>query len=320
MNILHLKYAVEIASCGSINKAAEKLYIDQPNLSRCVRELEDSLGVRLFDRSPKGMKLTPDGEKFISYARTILSQVDQMENMFRGGAGQKKYFSISVPRASYISEAFSSFSLGLSKEDSLEVYYKETNAHRAIKNILEEDYRLGIIRYAGNYDRYYRDLLDEKGLSYELVTEFRYVLVVSADSPLARKADVSFADLADKIEIAHADPYVPYLPFAEVKKEELPDIDRRIFVFERGSQFDLLSANPDTFMWVSPVPEKLLRRFGLVQRGCTQNRRVYRDVMIHRSDYSLTSLDKDFISALCRSKRDSIDHTALSYPESGTQT
>lgn len=304
MNILHLKYAVEVASCGSINRAAEKLYIDQPNLSRSVKELEASLGVQLFERSAKGMRLTPDGEKFISYAKTILGQVDQMESMFRNASKQKKHFSISVPRASYISEAFSSFSKELSKESELEIFYKETNALRAIKNIVEEDYKLGIIRYAGNYDKYYKDLLEEKGLSYETVTEFQYVLITGENSPLASKAEISYSDLSDKIEIAHADPYVPYLPFSEVKKEELPDIARRIFVFERASQLELLSENPETFMWVSPVPEKLLSRYGLVQRVCAENKKIYKDVMIYRKDYKLSPLDKIFISELCRVKRE----------------
>ena len=52
MNLLYFKYAVEVAASGSINKAAEKLYMDQPNLSRCIKELETSLGVNIFARSP----------------------------------------------------------------------------------------------------------------------------------------------------------------------------------------------------------------------------------------------------------------------------
>ena len=85
-----------------------------------------------------------------------------------------------------------------------------------------------------------------------------------------QKDKVTFNDLVDYIEIAHADPYVPSLPTAKVVKEELSDnIRRRIFVFERASQFDLLSMNPETFMWMSPAPPTLLERYGLVERQCT---------------------------------------------------
>ena len=303
MNLIYMKYALEVAECGSINKAAEKLYIGQPNLSRAIKELEASLGVSIFERSPQGMKLTPNGEKFIEYAGAILRQVDAVETMFRKDTTQKKQFSISVPRASYISEAFSAFSNKLEKTPAVEVFYKETNSMRAIKNILQENYKLGIVRYAENYDRYYKQMLEDKGLNYELVTEFRYILIMSEKSELASRDRIMFSDLAEKIEIAHADPYVPSLPMSEVKKDELPDIARRIFVFERASQFELLSDNPNTFMWVSRVPDALLERYGLVQRTCEQNRRVYKDVMIYRKDYKLSELDKRFITALCEAKR-----------------
>lgn len=68
MNILHLKYAVEVARCGSINKAAEVLLMNQPNLSRAIRELEDSLGTKIFSRSAKGMDLPPTAMIFLQYA------------------------------------------------------------------------------------------------------------------------------------------------------------------------------------------------------------------------------------------------------------
>ncbi len=206
MNLQYLKYAAEVANSGSINKAAEKLYMDQSNLSRCIKELESSLGVNIFERSSRGVKTSPQGEEFLKYAKNILKQVDTLENMFRSDFAEKKKFSISVPRASYVGEAFSSFSLSLPTNGEFEVFYKETNALRAVKNILEADYRLGIIRYAEHYDEYYKEMLENKGLSYELITEFRYQPVMNERSSIASLEDVTFADLSDKIEIAHADP------------------------------------------------------------------------------------------------------------------
>lgn len=303
MNILQMKYAVEVAKAGSLNKAAQTLLIAQPNLSRSIKELEGELGITIFDRSSKGMKLTLEGEEFIGYAQNILHQIEQMEKMYKDTSVPKQRFSISVPRASYISEAFARFSCQLSPE-SAEVFYKETNSQRTIRNLLENDYRLGIIRYAENYDQYFRAMLDEKELNYETICEFTYQLLMSCEHPLAPKTNIAFDDLRPYIEIAHADPYVPSLPLSKVVKEELPDnINRRIFIYERASQFDLLSENPHTFMWISPVPDKLLSRYGLVQRKCDENQKVYRDVLIYRKGYRLTSLDQAFITELCLARR-----------------
>ena len=171
MNLLHMKYAVEIAETNSINKAADKLYVGQSALSRAIKELEASIGVTLFERSAKGMFLTPDGEIFIRYAKNILKQVDEVEEMFSHGSVSKRHFSVSVPRSSYISDAFSEFSKLIGKDAEIEIYYKETNALRTVRNVLQDEYKLGIIRYAENYDRYYKSMMDEKGIDYELITE-----------------------------------------------------------------------------------------------------------------------------------------------------
>lgn len=303
MNILHMKYAVEVAKVGSLNKAAETLLIAAPNVSRSIKELEADIGISIFERTTKGMELTPEGEEFINYAKGILNQIDEVENFYKKGSAKKQKFSISVPRACYISEAFSQFSKSLSKE-AAEIFYKETNSQRTIRNMLEHDYKLGIIRYAENYDKYFKAMLEEKCFCYEMVTEFTYSLIMSADNPLSQKETITFDDLADYIEIAHADPYVPSMPLSKVVKEELPDnIDRRIFIFERASQFDLLSNNPETFMWVSPAPESLLKRYNLVQKKCVDNKKIYKDVLIYKNGYKLSKLDRQFITELCEAKR-----------------
>ena len=303
MNLLHMKYAVEIARLGSLNKAAETLMIAQPNISRSIKDLEADLGITIFQRSAKGMVLTPDGEEFMDYARDILNRMDKLEQSYRDGSHKKRKFSISVPRACYISSAMVEFSKNIGESD-VEIYYKETNSKKTIKKLIENEYKLGIIRYSESYDKYYKTMLEEKGFAYEMVAEFSYVLIMSRENPLASKETITYDDLSSYIEIAHADPYVPSLSMSKVFREELPDnIGKRIFVFERASQFDLLSENPKTFMWVSPASQKILDRYNLVQRVCEGNKKVYKDVLVYHKGYKLTKLDKDFITALCESKR-----------------
>lgn len=310
MNILYLKYATEVAKNGSISKAAENLYVAQPNISRAVKELEASLGVSIFERTPKGMILTPDGERLIQYAENILSQIDEMEEVFRNGESRKKKFSISVPRASYISHAFAQFSKQISADAPAEIFYQETDAQRVINNILNSDFKLGIIRYAEHHDRYFKEMLEEKGLVGELVTEFYYMLILNKAHPLAQKTGICCADLKPYIEISHADPAMPSLPISEIRKEERPsNAERHIYVFERASQFEILAENPEAFMWMSPVPDTLLQRFSLVQKECIDHRKLYKDVLIYRKEYHLSALDKMFLTELCESKRKYIGRT-----------
>lgn len=304
MNILHMKYAVEVAKCGSINRAAETLLMNQPNLSRAIKELESSLGVKIFERTAKGMLVTQDGEIFLKYANNILKQVDEVENIFKATNSNKKSFSVSVPKASYISEAMADFSLSFCKEENVEIIYKETSAKLAIKNILEADYRLGIVRYAAKYGNQYKEIFEEKELSYELVAEFKNVLVMNKNSLLAEKESISYKDVEDLIEIEYSDVYKPiFKKMAGGKEETSQTLNRRIFVLERAAQFDILSKNEKTFMQTSPVPKNLLDRFGLVQKEIAEDSTIYKDVIIRKKDYHLTDIDGIFISALCKAKR-----------------
>ncbi len=304
MNIVYLKYAVTVAKAGSLSKAQEQLFIAQPNLSRAIKELEKELNIVIFDRNTKGVTLTPDGERLISYGEKLLKEISYIEEQFKGEKTNKIVFSISVPRASYICNAFAEFSKELVKEEKCEVYYKETNNQRTLTNVLEKGYKFGIIRYATVFDKYFKQTIENKNLAYEMITEFNYVLLVNKESPLTKIEKVKFSDLEPLIEIAHADPYAPSVTLAEIKKEELPDnISKRIFVFERASQFEVLSTNSETFMWVSPVPQDILERYGLVQLECEENKKVYKDVLIYQKNYKLTNLDKLFITKLCQAKR-----------------
>ncbi len=302
MNIKHLKYALEVQKTGSINKAAENLYIDQPNLSRAIKELETDLNITIFERSSKGIIVTADGERLLQYSRIILKELDEMEEMFKEKKTNKQNFSISVPRAAYISYAFANFTNNISNNNPAEIFYNETNSSHTLDNILSSDYNLGILRYAERYNAHFKETFDDKNLESRLVTEFSYVLIMSKDSPLAKLDRISFDDLANYIEVTHADPFVPSLPLSKIKKEELPDnIDKRIFVFERGSQLDILSKNTNTYMWVSPIPGNTLALYGLIERKCFENTKIYRDVLVYRKNYTLTDLDRLFIEELYKS-------------------
>jgi len=301
MNLLHLKYAVEVEKTRSISKAAENLHMGQPNLSRAIKELEESLGITIFKRTSKGILLTPQGEEFLQYAKGIISQVEQVESLYQDGKKMRQTFTLSAPRASYIADAFGQFVQELGSDLPAEVFYRETNSEQAISSILQSDYRLGIIRYQSSFEPHFKALMREKGISSQVLLEFSYIVLTSRCSPLAQKDTVALADLDGCVEIAHADQYVPSLTRIDAKKAELSEnVEKHIYVYERGSQMDLLSRLPNTFMWSSPVPRRLLDLYGLTERPCPANRKKYRDVLIYRKGYHFSDQDKRFIDLLCK--------------------
>lgn len=303
MNIQYLKYAIEVEKNKSISKAAKNLYMGQPNLSRAIKELEDSIGIVIFERTSKGITVTPNGEEFLQYAKRILSQIDELEEIYKTGKTDKQQFSACVPRAGYIAFAFSELAKDIATTSPAEIFYKETNSMRAINNVLRGEYNLAIIRYQETFEKYFESMFKEKNLISRTITEFSYVLAMSVNNPLAKKDVITPEDLSDYIEIAHADPYVPSLPIIDVKKAEMSEfVDKRIYVFERASQYMLLEQVPTTFMWVSPMPDEMLANNNLVERECDYMKKKYKDVLIYRENYKLTDIDKKFISYVLKAK------------------
>lgn len=88
----HLRYAVAAADYGSFRRAAEVLLLRQSTLSRCVRQLEHSMGITVFERSSGGVRTTSAGYNFLRTARSILEQMDSLltigQHAGRGEAGR----------------------------------------------------------------------------------------------------------------------------------------------------------------------------------------------------------------------------------------
>ncbi len=271
----------------------------QPNLSRAIKELEESVGITIFKRTSKGIAPTQKGERFLEYAKSIIEHIDKIETLYKQGSSDKLVFNISVPRASYISYAFVEFVKHYADAGSFEFNFKETNALRAIKNITENNFNLGIVRFQDIHEHYFMTMLKQKGLTSSLLWEFDYRVMMSVDHPLAKCECLDRRNLSEYIEIAHGDPYVPYIPQSEVIKDEFGEnAAKRIFVYERGSQFDLLSNVPTTYMWVSSVPCDLLDKHRLVMKTCTGENKRYKDLLIYRKNYKLSELEEGFVGML----------------------
>ena len=294
MNTQHLKYAVEIEKCGSISQAAEKLFMGQPTLSKTIKELEAQLGFELFVRTPTGVLPTPLGEEFLVHAKNILSQAAMIEAIPHSGQEQCLTVNIAAPRASYIADTFLEFLKTLDRTKKIRMNYKETNTMRALNKLSVGEYQIAIIRYQTEYEGYFSDYLRRHDFKIQPLLEYRALATMSEKHPLARKQRLTYADFGEYVELRHGDETVPY--FAD--SDPLQTAERRIYIYERASQFEILSEMPDTFMWASPVPKSILKRYGLVQIECAAPKNDYKDVLVSLKHYQYTETESAFIGAL----------------------
>jgi DNA-binding transcriptional LysR family regulator len=306
VNTLFFKYAIEIERTRSITRAAENLFMAQPNLSKSIRELENEVGFTIFERNSRGVIPTRKGLEFLVYARNILDEMAHINRLTDEDNPRRQSFSLSMPRASYIAEGFIRFAGELDTGREIDINIQETSSIQTINNVVENRFNLGIIRYQMVYENYFLDFLDGKDLCQEPLWEFAYLTLMSTRHPLAGEDQVCFGDLKPFIEIVHGDTVVPYINAAELRYPSPEAVPRkRIYLYERCNQFDLLGTLFQTYMWVSPVPDRVLKRYGLVQRKCEFLNNQYRDLLIYRKGYRFTELDKRFL-AKAHESRDAV--------------
>lgn len=252
MNTQIFKYALEIDRTRSITRAAENLYMGQPNLSRAVKELEDALGFEIFVRTSKGVAPTEKGSEFLMYAKNIILQLENMERISDVETKNLQTLSVSVPRASYISVALTEFINCLDPSLPIDINYKETNAMQSIADVNDGKHSFAIIRYRLHNESYFRDYLAEKNLLSETIWEFERIILTSSANKYITKGIIKNRDLENCVQLVHGDTLVPY--HKQYANRSGSDKIRKIRLYERANQFELLTSMPEAYMWTSPVP------------------------------------------------------------------
>ena len=303
MNTQHFKYALEVEKTGSITQAAENLFMGQPNLSKSIKELEDTLGIVIFKRTSRGVVPTDKGNAFLRYAKNILSQIDQMQTICRDNDPDMQSFNVCVPRGSYASVAAMEFVASLDKEKPIDVNLGETTSIDGVNMVSDGIFNIGVIRYQIQYETYFNDFCRDKGLKCETIWEFESLALMSEDHPLSFKERLSLSDFEPYVEITHGDCNVPYINVAQSENMSLQLSDKKVINLYKGTDpFLMLSMMPSAFMWVSPTPESILKRYHLVQRSCNAPAHKYKDVMVCREGTKLNDLDRRFIDKLYETK------------------
>lgn len=301
MNLMHMKYIVEVEKYGSVTKAASALYMGQPNLSKAIKEMEQEIGTPIFKRSVKGVVPTEKGKEFLKYAKEILAQLDKIENLHKESNINAQTFQLLFSGSSYITYAFAEFLKKLDNYENLDININETSALETIDKVVDDEYKLGVIRYSLPYEKLFVSMLEERKLVATEIWTYDEMVAVSKYSPLAIEAEVQSDMLESYVEIT--DDRALGLQSLLAKKSAVQHNDKKqIYVNERESKLNALSAISDTYMWSTPLPEQVLKRYGLTQLKCSDTKKTYCDVLICRKDYRMTDIDIKFLEELKRVK------------------
>lgn len=204
MTLQQIFYALTIAEIGSMNKAAEKLFISQPTLTSAIKELEAETGITIFHRNNRGVTLTNDGNDFLMNARQVYAQYEILKEKFGPNGNVKKKFSVSCQHYSFAIKAFVDT---VKKYDTAtyELAIKETRTLDIIQEVGQSRSEVGIL-YLSEYNRkYITKLLDQKQLEFHPLVSCDAYVYMWKEHPLAKQKSIRLEQLQD----------YPYLSFEQ---------------------------------------------------------------------------------------------------------
>jgi len=187
MDLRHLKYFIAVAEELNIGRAALRLHISQPPLTRQIQQLEEELGVQLLIRTPRGVELTQAGEMFLEEARNIRALVDQaIEKTKRAGQGKLGRIDIGI------------FGTGiLSAIPKLLQLFRDMNPDvRVVLHTMTKDEQIEALRQKRIVVGFNRMLIPLPDLCTEVIVREPLYMAVNANHPLSKESSVSFRELS----------------------------------------------------------------------------------------------------------------------------
>ncbi len=196
MTLQQLRYAVTVCEEGSFNRASDVLYVSQPSLSGSVAELEKELGFAIFTRSGRGVTLTSDGEEFMSYARQVLSQYENLLDKYGKTGKRKQKFGVSTQHYSFAVKSFVEM-VKKADNDAYEFAIRETKTLEVIDDVRTMKSEIGII-YLSEFNRTaVNKLLNSAGLEFHRLIDCKPYVYIWKEHPLANEKYITIDQLRD---------------------------------------------------------------------------------------------------------------------------
>ena len=195
MDLRHLHYFVTVAEESGVGRAAARLHISQPPLTRQIRKLEEEIGATLFIRRKQGMQLTEAGQFFLKEARRILSlsqrAVEMAQAVGRGEAGRLEIAYVAPVFHGFLPRAIRAFR---KRFPHAELGIREMESYQQVQELLDKRIDLGCpgVPFPGLEDQ----------LVFEQVNEVRLYVALPPGHPLARRREVALRALSDEVFIS----------------------------------------------------------------------------------------------------------------------
>lgn len=237
MTVQQCKYVLEIARFGSFNEAAKQLFVAQPSLSSSIKQLENELDIKIFERSKHGVFLTSDGAEFVRYAAQLAEQSDFIINRYKITEECKKLY-VSTQHYDFVADIFGKL-LNETAEKNYKFALKEMQTYDIIRDVEIAYSDIGILAIKNSDIGIMERFFSTKGLFFTPLFEICPHVFLRKNHPLANKTALCPNSL-------RAYPYVSYeqgqhnASFFTEELSEKFNSDRHVEISDRASLLNVL--------------------------------------------------------------------------------
>jgi len=238
MNIQALRYIIEIAHTGSINKAAQHFYVSQSSLSRAIKEIEAQIGIAIFHRTNKGVVATHDGKKFIEHAQNLLQNIDELESRyFTATKTSQDTLLIATQRCTPVINAFIRYyQQYCQNRDLLNLALQEDTTDNIIRMVRNRIYGIGILHYTSDLEESFLRKCKYMDQEWQILDRSPVVAQLRAGHPLARFDSLTVDMLASYPHVTFSDEDITSINYCSDVSQYNPRIlKKRIVVQDRGT-------------------------------------------------------------------------------------
>ena len=196
MNINQIEYVLEVARYSSMREASTKMFISQPALSASIRELEEELGILIFERTNKGISLTDEGREFLTYAKKTVGQYKILEDRYLSEDSDKERFSVSTQHYNFAIKAFTEV---VKKTDPAKYIFSihETKTREVLEDVRSLKSEVGIVSLSGSNEAVIKKLFKDYQLGFDPLMRRDTYVYVWKDHPIADREEISIEDMQD---------------------------------------------------------------------------------------------------------------------------
>ena len=295
MDLNLLKYVIATDKNQSISKAADELYVSQPNISKAIQIVEKEIGFPIFTRTSRGVTTTNEGKAFIKKAIKLVKVFDDFADEFTNKNISPFSLNVAHQKIIYLEDKFEELSHHFQKDEYLNINLQEKDEDEIIDLLLKDKIKLGILCISENDLPYFKRLLQLNNINFNVKNTLKIKVITHASNQLGTNNIINKNDLNSYTVIA-SDKNDFYYYYEE--KHQINTSSNILKTNGGIGKLSLLASIPNSYILSLPLSDTTLQSYDCKMLSFDNIVNDWVILTIYKKYDLLTDLEKKFVSIL----------------------